>query len=146
MVKECALITDILFDVDHLKKFGIDLRKLTDEVVKTRGEAKAKELGFDPSIQRNATIPENVPEVPAAVQTSSSYHQSHLRQALGRVIHIPEKYHRDLLAAVFDQLEKAKPWWVLEFIPLLGTYQLPNGAWIRKRMSVDIVSLDELVQ
>ena len=145
MIKECALVTDILFNMDYLRKLDIDLPKLTDEVIKTRGETKAKELGFDPSIQPDKTVSENIFEAPSAVQTASSHHRSHLRQALGRVIHIPEKYNQDLLAALFDQLEMAKPWWVLEFIPMLGTYQLPNGTWIRKRMSVDLVSLDKLV-
>ena len=139
MIKECALVTDILFDMDHLKKFGIDLRKLTDEVIETRGETKARELGFDPNIQPDKTVYENIPEV-SAVQKASSHHQSPIRQVLGHVIHIPEKYNQDLVATLFDQLERVKPWWVLEFIPLLGTYQLPSGAWIRKRMSVDLIS------
>lgn len=47
MVKECLLVTDILFDVECLEEHGIDLETLTKEVITIRGEDTLTRLGFD---------------------------------------------------------------------------------------------------
>jgi hypothetical protein len=44
-----------------------------------------------------------------------------------------QKHQEDVVAQIFDQLILAFFWWLLEFIPLLHTYQKPDGSWVRQR-------------
>lgn len=41
---------------------------------------------------------------------------------------------KDCIAEVWDQLHLQRVWWILEVLPMLTTYQRPDGAWVRKRM------------
>ena len=109
------LVTDIQFRLDKLKKFGIDLNVLTEEVVSVRGKEKAKELGLDLDILGNNSA-------------------SGTRWRPLKSIHDSEWYGDDLLADLYDQLKEARPWWVLEWVPTLGTFQRFDGMWIRKKM------------
>ncbi|KDR69942.1 hypothetical protein GALMADRAFT_76620 [Galerina marginata CBS 339.88] len=40
----------------------------------------------------------------------------------------------DCVAKVWDQLQMQRAWWALEVLPMLTTYQRPDGVWVRKRV------------
>ena len=37
----------------------------------------------------------------------------------------------DALSPIYDQLKLAKPWWVLEFLPMKHRMQKEDGTWGR---------------
>jgi hypothetical protein len=39
----------------------------------------------------------------------------------------------DAVAPLYNQLVLVPYWWVLELIPLLGTFQQEDGSWLRQR-------------
>lgn len=46
------------------------------------------------------------------------------------------KFDFDIVAQMYDQLDRSMWWWILELLPLLTTYQHADGDWFQKRRHV----------
>lgn len=129
MIKECLVKTTILFDFQAVESLDYDLLTLSRELsavnidVTGLGLPQAHPITVDASAP---STPAHAPITPYAVATDCFHRPSHEM--------IRAKALADIVAKVWDQLDLSKSWWFLEYIPLLATYQEPNGTWIRRRM------------
>ena len=153
MIKEAIVAeSGILFKDEPLKSMGFDFVQLAHELDQLGLDVQR--FGLNPSLlqllvqvdQQEAstasTVVSRSPDLtttPAFRQVSSLYPS--LSTALPRShyyrLEIAVKHAediRDSVAALYDQLVASKPWWILETIPMLTTYQEQSGKWIRKRV------------
>lgn len=141
MIKECFIHTDIIFDHDYIKTLDVDLLDLAHELdeqgvdVQARGfnievlKAIAEEAKKQSYEEDSLTTPQHHAQVHSHALTSVMAALPRISNALIRA-----KARADVLARIWDQLDLTPFWWVLEFIPMLQTYQKEDGTWIRKRM------------
>ncbi|KAK2467670.1 hypothetical protein APHAL10511_000525 [Amanita phalloides] len=130
MIMECILAkTGIQFDLEYLKEsLDFDFQDLLTEMGKKN--IKLEELGenyqeIDKYAPRSSV---QEPTLKTADNVSSTSHPEVQSHGTGR-------HFRDILDLIFDQLVRVWWfWWILEFIPMLSTYQDPQGNWIRRRM------------
>ena len=111
MIKECILAkTGIQFDMDYLK------HELEFDLEETKG------MNNNQGIAQNAQENEALrADTKSTVSNGTAETHSH--------------HWADILDKVFDQLALFWWfWWILELIPMLTTYQDPQGNWIRLRM------------
>jgi hypothetical protein len=108
MVRECFLAkTGIRFDEDLLGDLGLSLQELE----MNPQDVKTNDIsGTDPTASSNQGGPLDV--------------------------QLPTKDLLDVPAKIYNQLLMQKLWWVLEFLPMLRTYQKVDGSWFHHRMSV----------
>lgn len=62
---------------------------------------------------------------------------SEIKKWVGQDVYLAVKHEQDIAdcaAKVWDQLVLQQLWWALEVLPMLTTYQNPDGTWVRKRM------------
>jgi hypothetical protein len=141
MIKECFLNTGILFDHEYLKTLHFDLLDLAHELADQGVDVEAR--GFD--IKALTALAEEAKK--QAYEEDPDVKHQHNRAVQSRAItsviaalprisnaFIRAKERADILATIWDQLILARSWWVLEFIPMLATYQKEDGTWIRRRM------------
>jgi hypothetical protein len=153
MIKEAIVAqTGILFRDEPLVSMGFDFVQLAHELDQLGLDVQR--FGLNPSLLQ-LQIPQQVastastpseynavsrsPElttralipVPSLYSSlvSTALHRSHLAVAVKHAMDI-----RDAVADIFDQLVASKPWWILESIPMLTTYQEHSGKWTRKRV------------
>jgi hypothetical protein len=137
MIKECLVHTDIMFDHESLKHFGFDLLNLAQFLKKEGVDVEAR--GFDIEALKGATevAKEQIYEEDSAIAQPNHEPRFHglasVRTVISNAVH-RAKARADSLARIWDQLVEARSWWVLEFIPMLATYQEGDGTWIRRRM------------
>jgi hypothetical protein len=147
MIKECLVNTDIIFNLDYLRTIDFDLLELAHDLVDEGVDIEAR--GFDIEVlkalakedenrsheEESAAKSQSHVEESAAKPETPNVIQSALA-ALPRISNalILARLRADVLAQIFDQLAARWPWWVLEHIPMLATYQQQDGTWIRKRM------------
>jgi hypothetical protein len=133
MIKECLVHTDIMFDHESLKHFGFDLLNLVQHLEKEGIDVKAR--GFDiKALKAIAEMATQQTYEEDSVKAQLHEPRPHgLMALLSNVVH-RAKARADSLARIWDQLVEARSWWVLEFIPMLATYQEGDGTWIRRRM------------
>jgi hypothetical protein len=124
MIKECLIAgTGIIFNGKQLHTLGIkyDPSKHTVDL---------EDIPID-----FQTIPNDADEThrPAffRVHKMLNTHWSGLELALKF-----KDDSRDAGAQLYNQLTIAPFWWILELLPLLGTYQTEDGTWVRKRQYV----------
>ncbi|KAF8235866.1 hypothetical protein L208DRAFT_1391671 [Tricholoma matsutake] len=141
MIKECFINTEILFDHEYLKTLGFDLLDLAHDLADEGVDVEAR--GFDNEALRAAA--EEAKALTYEKDSDITLHphveaHSHalttFMAALPRISNavVRAKMRADTLAMIWDQLTLARSWWVLEFMPMLVTYQKEDGTWIRKRM------------
>ncbi|KZT22378.1 hypothetical protein NEOLEDRAFT_1097787 [Neolentinus lepideus HHB14362 ss-1] len=105
MIKESqAAQTGLIFDEAYLKEIGIDLQDPHSVDIRMKPEA-----------------------------TGQSIH-SMIAPHDGSSLLLSQRDYRDALAWIYDQLEHARTWWVLEYIPMLVTHQKGDGTWVRQRI------------
>lgn len=154
MIKECfATRTGILFDHDYLITMGFNLFKLAEQL--TQLNINVEELGLDHaalkhlneerktrSLWQEEPVLMEVPRTPltrtqSLVRTRTiSLGPTHL-SALNTRLSVAIQHARDRidgLAYIWDQLAINRLWWLLEFIPMLTTYQESNGDWVYTRV------------
>lgn len=154
MIKECFTTrTGILFDHDYLITMGFDLLKLAEQLTQLGinveelglGHAALKRLNEERktrSLWQEEQVPVEVPQTPVARTQSlmrtrtDSFTPTHL-SALNTRLFVAIQHARDRidgLAYIWDQLAINRFWWLLEFIPMLTTYQESNGDWVYTRV------------
>ena len=111
---------------------GFDFVQLAHEL--DRLGLDVQRFGLNPSllqlpVAQQAASTASTPSESTAV--SRSPHRSHLAVAVKHAMDI-----RDAVADIFYQLVASKPWWILEIIPMLTTYQEQSGKWTRMRVRV----------
>ena len=154
MIKEAIVAeSGILFRDEPLKSMGFDFVQLAHEL--DRLGLDVQRFGLNPSLlqlqltQQTASTA-STPSESTAVSRSPelttralipvpSLHSSLVSTALHRSQHLAVAVKhaediRDAVAGLYDQLVASKPWWILEAIPMLTTYQEQSGKWTRKRM------------
>ncbi|KAF8890658.1 hypothetical protein BD779DRAFT_1516285 [Infundibulicybe gibba] len=164
MIKECFLAkTGILFDYPFLEELGFDLLKFAQELKSAGLDVKELGFDLDASPREEETEEANnqlMSPIDGLLSPHPGYNgitsisstlaaavAERLEQDMPRLAgswkhaieHIDTTWknardHIDSLATIWDQLDLARHWWALEYIPMLGTYQKPDGSWIRKRM------------
>ena len=151
MIKETIVAeTGILFKDEPLISMGFDFVQLAHEL--DRLGLDVQRFGLNPSLLEvpqqavstastpsDCTAVSRSPElktsplipVPSLYSSlvSTALHRSHLAVAVKHAMDI-----RDAVADIYDQLVASKPWWILETIPMLTTYQEQTGKWTRKRV------------
>ena len=151
MIKEAIVSgTGILFKEDTLKSMGFDFKGLAHEL--DRLGLDVQRFGLDPSLLKSPVSQQEVSTPSTAVTPSPdstrslmplSVFYSHLVATAAAVFDHSKPLEvtvqhamdfRDAVAAIYDQLVVAKGWWILEYIPMLTTYQNWDGDWIRMRM------------
>jgi len=156
MIKEAIVAeSGILFKDEPLKSMGFDFVQLAHEL--DRLGLDVQRFGLNPSLLQlqvaqqaasTASTPlsehtavSRSPELTtrALIPVPSLY--SSLSTALHRSQHfklaVAVKHAediRDAVAGLYDQLVASKPWWILETIPMLTTFQEQSGKWTRKRV------------
>ena len=80
-----------------------------------------------PELTTPALIP--VPSLYSSLVSTALHRSQHLAVAVKHAMDI-----RDAVAGIYDQLVASKPWWILETIPMLTTFQEQSGKWTRKRV------------
>ena len=150
MIKE-AIVSEsgILFKDEPLKSMGFDFVQLAHEL--NRPGLDVQRFGLNPSLLQ---LPESTVSTPASEYTAltrspelktralipvPSLYSSLVSTALHRSQHLAVAVKhaediRDAVAGLYDQLVASKPWWILETIPMLTTYQEQSGKWTRKRV------------
>lgn len=150
MIKE-AIVSEsgILFKDEPLKSMGFDFVQLAHEL--NRLGLDVQRFGLNPSLLQ---LPESTVSTPASEYTAltrspelktralipvPSLYSSLVSTALHRSQHLAVAVKhaediRDAVAGLYDQLVASKPWWILETIPMLTTYQEQSGKWTRKRV------------
>jgi hypothetical protein len=122
MIKECILAgTGIQFDMKYLRDdLDFDFHDLVTEM-------DGKNMNIDDLGEAYRRIEEYAYE---------SYEQAYPQTAISPQTHSHgfRWYIRDIVDSIFDQLLLVWFWWILEIIPMLSTYQDPQGNWIRLRM------------
>ncbi|KAF8630027.1 hypothetical protein AX15_003142 [Amanita polypyramis BW_CC] len=125
MIKECILAgTGILFDMEYLKEsLDFDFQGLLKEA-KDKG-MNAEDLG-----EAYKGIEEYALKAPRHKQSEKpATNGSILEQP-----HSTRRHFQDIIDVIFDQLTLVWYfWWLLELIPMLFTFQDPQGNWIRRR-------------
>ena len=128
MIKECILAkTGILFDMEYLKEsLDFDFRGLVEDAQERM--INPDDLG-EPYTEIKKWALEN--PMPQNDEHSVIYNLGQLRpeNLQTRIM----RHVRDVCDEIYDQLVIFFLWWILEFIPMLYTYQDPQGNWIRRR-------------
>jgi Uncharacterized alpha/beta hydrolase domain (DUF2235) len=153
MIKEAIIAgTGILFKKDALQSLNFDFIELASELDRVGLEVQI--TGLDPALLHPPAIPSSPtasPSTPAGLLSPIFSPTSQifsfpfvpfvipkvvLDQSPSRVVNAVQRVMDigDVISNVYDQLLKAKSWWILEIIPTLTTYQEPTGDWTRKRM------------
>ena len=148
MIKEAIVAeSGILFKDEPLIFMGFDFVQLAHEL--DRLGLDVQRFGLNPSLLQQAASTASTPSDYTAVTrspelktsplipvpslysslVSTALHRSHLAVAVKHAMDI-----RDAVAEIYDQLVASKPWWILETIPMLTTYQEQSGKWTRKRV------------
>ena len=151
MIKEAIVAeSGILFKDEPLKSMGFDFVQLAHELDQLGLDVQR--FGLNPSLLQlqvaqqvasSASTPSTAvsrsPElttralVPVPLLYSSLSTALHRSHRLAVAVKHAEDI-RDAVAALYDQLVASKPWWILESIPMLTTYQEQSGKWTRKRV------------
>ncbi|KAF8723155.1 hypothetical protein AX14_009515 [Amanita brunnescens Koide BX004] len=132
MIKECILTkTGIQFDMEYLRdSLDFDFHELVTEMEEK--DMKIEDLGQAyQGIENYAQesfeqAQERQERAKAKAETQSDSPQTH--------VHGFRHYIHDVIDTIFDQLLLVWFWWILEFLPMLSTYQDLQGNWIRVRM------------
>ena len=159
MIKEAIVAeSGILFKDEPLKSMSFDFVQLAHELDQLGLDVQR--FGLNPSLlllQVDQQAVSRSPELmttPAFLPALSLYsslstalyrpyrfpvavkHAENIRDAAEDIRDVVKhaKDIRDGVAALYDQLVTFKPWWILEIIPMLTTYQEQSGKWIRKRV------------
>jgi hypothetical protein len=159
MIKEAIVAeTGILFQEEHLISMGFDFVQLpvAHELNQLGLDSEVQRFGLNPSMQlqvaQQAASTPSTPSESTAVSRSPepttrevnpvpSLYSSLVSTALHRSQYLAFAVKhamdiRDAVADIYDQLvaSNLKPWWILETIPMLTTYQEQSGKWTRKRL------------
>jgi hypothetical protein len=139
MIKECLVNTDIIFNLDYLRSIDFDLLELAHDLDDEGVDVEAR--GFDIEAlkliaEKNKKHSHDVESAAEPQPVQSPVSASSPISALPRISNalIRARWRADVLASIFDQLKAKWPWWILEFLPMLATYQQQDGTWIRRRM------------
>lgn len=109
MIRECFdTKTGIMFHTEGLRKLGIEPGSLYPEV---------KER------------PDRLPAGDALIRTRKSDPLS------PSALYMSEEEHErlDALSPIYDQLEIARVWWILEYLPMKQMHQNEDGTWDKQR-------------
>ena len=122
MVRECFKTNSgILFHVDGLKKIGLDPGALYPVVL-----PRPPALSLDHSSPETSLI-QAIPKVaPKPVYEDDEIHISEAQQS-EELLDL-----KDSLAPIYDQLNLAWFWWILEYIPFKNRFQESNNKWVTK--------------
>ncbi|KDR69939.1 hypothetical protein GALMADRAFT_160118 [Galerina marginata CBS 339.88] len=160
MIKESLISkTDILFDPDALLSFGFDFHALRDGL--SGYGPTLQQFGFSNGLgdmDVGPTTPDRPLNSPSVLNLpSDNFSSPPLSLPLSHSLELPlqsltrvlvskfghnetfnfaikhAKDATDGCAEVWDQLELAQFWWILEAIPTLITFQRANGDWVRIR-------------
>ncbi|KAF9006968.1 hypothetical protein BDQ17DRAFT_251332 [Cyathus striatus] len=160
MIKECIVTdTGILFDQKYLtNSVGFDFQALEKELQQhnvtlnnfvfdtpaSTSPLNGEEIVNPEDIARPfspashgfevVTPPRNKPILPfhETLTTLASQVGARIPRADVAIKHARDRH--DAIAKIWDQLELARPWWFLEILPMLATYQQTDGTWMRKRL------------
>jgi hypothetical protein len=112
-----------------VQRFGLNPSLLQSQVaqkaVSTPSEYTA--VSRSPEVTTHALIP--VPSLYSSLISTALHPSQHLAVAVKHAMDV-----RDAVAGIYDQLVASKPWWILETIPMLNTFQEQSGKWTRKRV------------
>ncbi|KAF9466841.1 hypothetical protein BDZ94DRAFT_1295336 [Collybia nuda] len=123
MIRECFKAeTGIMFHADGLRNLGIDPVNLYP-IVQQRPDRLAANGAF---IQH---IPPKT-KVPKPVATDENLHVN-TNGGAGEVTFMSEEEHErlDALSPIYDQLELAWFWWLLEYFPMKQSHQRDDNTW-----------------
>jgi hypothetical protein len=152
MIKEAIVAeSGILFKDEPLISMGFDFVQLAHEL--NRLGLDVQRFGLNPSLLELEVAPESTASTPSectavcrspelttrALIPVPSLYSSLVSTALHRSQHLAVAVKhamdiRDAVEGIYDQLVAFKPWWILEAIPMLTTYQEESGKWTRKRV------------
>jgi hypothetical protein len=158
MIRECMRKTDILFDLKQVSTYGFSPEELEEayesNIFPREGAFKQMPPYKSKSATRETCAPNREREQSLDLTKTSlerlgltgknlpnrdAYSDADVNQAralLGSGIDKSDRRHLDILANIWDQLDLVRPWWLLEWIPMLTTYQNPSssqGDWVRAR-------------
>jgi hypothetical protein len=151
MIKEAIVAeSGILFKDEPLKSMGFDFVQLAHELDQLGLDVQR--FGLNPSLLQlpvvqqaasSASTPSTAVSRSPELTTRALIPVPSLYSSLSTVLHHSQRLAvavkhaediRDAVAALYDQLVASKPWWILETIPMLTTYQEQSGKWTRKRV------------
>jgi len=120
MIKECfAAKTGILFN-EHLQDIGLKYDPLSDNVYTDNNPINLRDIPKDVAVNHRSAFF-------AVLEMLETY-------LPGIDLTLESKEDScDAVAPLYNQLELAPFWWILELLPLLGTYQQEDGTWLRQR-------------
>ncbi|ESK92292.1 hypothetical protein Moror_4690 [Moniliophthora roreri MCA 2997] len=132
MIRECFKTnTGIMFDSQKLREIGLDPTSLypfvTPRPPRLSGQTSRIQTAASPRkpllqglVSKVLRRDSNYKELPVAdVKTNP----------VGRLTEEEEELH-DAMAPIYDQLEIAKTWWILELIPMQFRYQKGSNEWV----------------
>ena len=119
----------------ELDRLGLDVQRfgLNPSLLEVAPESTASTpseytaVARSPELTTRALIP--VPSLYSSLVSKALHRSQHLAVAVKHAMDI-----RDAVAGLYDQLVASKPWWILEVIPMLTTFQEESGKWTRKRV------------
>ncbi|KIM49864.1 hypothetical protein M413DRAFT_438988 [Hebeloma cylindrosporum] len=120
MVRECFRTNSgILFHIDGLKKIGLDPSALYPVVL-----PRPPALPLDPSSTETSIIQSIPKEEPPPIYDDDEMHIDDLPQESEEMLDL-----KDSLAPIYDQLNLAWFWWILEYIPFRNRFQKSDNKW-----------------
>lgn len=119
MIRECFKAkTGIMFHANGLRKLGIDPTSVYPDV-----EPRLPRLPADDAlIQR---IPKSIPPSPATADVNG---------LAAEIVYMSEEEHErlDAISPIYDQLELAWFWWLLEYFPMKQSHQRDDNTWAKE--------------
>ncbi|TFK65485.1 hypothetical protein BDN72DRAFT_773295 [Pluteus cervinus] len=136
MIRECFKAnTGIMFDVEGLRRLGLwmDPNMLYPFVTPRPPAIMPLENPKEPKdFLCRPYEEEKVYSEKVADLVDKKLRDSSLRALGGRIGSEEEEELRDALSPVYDQLKLAKPWWILEYVPLNLRYQEFDCTWVSR--------------
>lgn len=122
MIRECfETETGIMFRVGRLRKLGINLDTLHPPLHPTLQSRPARLSGEGFRLKR-------IPKTEPSEDALSKYAEAEPPMSE------EERERRDALSPIYDQLELAWPWWILEYLPMKQKhYNKGSDEWEKKR-------------
>jgi hypothetical protein len=129
MIRECFKAnTGILFMSDRFTSIGMDPTTLYPYVTPRPPMLPLNNL----TLRKHPTV-----EPPIRPQSTSKKHDNYQMLPQASTSEPPflgseeEEELRDALSPIYDQLDLAKRWWILELVPMSLRYQRGDNQWVK---------------